>query len=115
MRWRQDKNTLELVPADEAAYNAVHMVMPDIAPYKSMATGEMIESRSKHHEHLRRHDLVEIGNEIPTLMKNRGIPDVDPQGRKETIARQIKGMGHDNFKRALKREIEHIKWNSNNG
>jgi len=37
----------------------------DIQPYQSMATGEMITSRSKHKEHLRDHGLVEIGNETP--------------------------------------------------
>ncbi|MDO9131977.1 zinc ribbon domain-containing protein [Hydrogenophaga sp.] len=38
-------------------------VMPDIQGYKSMATGEWISSRSEHREHLKRHNLVEIGNE----------------------------------------------------
>ncbi len=113
MRYRQDPQTLELVPMDEAAYFAVHHVMPEIAPYKSMVTGETIESRSRHQEHLRRHNMIEIGNEVPALMSQRGIPDVDPQGRKELIKRQIMGMGHENFKRALNSEIEHIKWNSN--
>lgn len=38
-------------------------VVPDIQPYKSMLTGEMIESRSKHRSHLKQHGCIEIGNE----------------------------------------------------
>ena len=38
-------------------------VISDIQPYKSMQTGEMIGSRSTHREHLRKHKLIEIGNE----------------------------------------------------
>ena len=41
--------------------------MPDIQPYKSMATGEMITSRSQHREHLKEHRLNEIGNEMPYI------------------------------------------------
>lgn len=42
-------------------------VMPDIEPYQSMATGEMITSRSQHREHLKIHRLNEIGNEMPYI------------------------------------------------
>lgn len=43
------------------------MVMNDIQPYQSMATGEWITSRSEHRAHLKQHRLVEYGNEkIPT-------------------------------------------------
>lgn len=38
-------------------------VIEDIKPYKSMVTGEMITSRSEHRDHLKKHRLVEIGNE----------------------------------------------------
>lgn len=38
-------------------------VVPDIEPYRSVVTGERIRSRAHHREHLKRHDLVEIGNE----------------------------------------------------
>ena len=40
-------------------------VVADIQPYQSMATGEMITSRSRHKQHLKDHGLVEIGNEKP--------------------------------------------------
>jgi hypothetical protein len=38
-------------------------VMPDIKPYKSMVTGEMIGSRSHHRAHLKQHGCIEVGNE----------------------------------------------------
>lgn len=62
--------------------------MPDIKPYKSMVTGEMITSRSKHREHLKRHDLIEVGNEIKAHMnqKPRGF---DREKRKRDIANVI--------------------------
>lgn len=63
----QDPVTLELVPKDE--YHArrevnAPMVMPDIAGYKSMQTGEWIGGRRQHREHLKQHRLIEVGNEI---------------------------------------------------
>lgn len=41
------------------------MVVPDIQPYKSMQTGEMITGRRQHRDHLRAHGLVELGNDVP--------------------------------------------------
>ena len=92
-----------------------HLVMPDIKPYKSMKTGEMITSRSKHREHLKKHGLQELGNE-PLKYIDRpytGIPDVNPQGRKELIRAQVSGMTHRQFKEAIKRDVDRVKWNSN--
>ena len=40
----------------------VHLIK-DLQPYKSMVTGETIDGRRAHRDHLRRHDVVEIGNE----------------------------------------------------
>ncbi len=40
-------------------------VQGEIQPYQSMVTGETIQSRSQHREHLKRHGKVEIGNETP--------------------------------------------------
>ena len=87
------------------------MIMPDIAPYRSMMDGSIITSRSAHREHLRRHGCVEIGNDLPEP-KPHGIPDVNPEGRKELIRAQIDAMSHAEFKRAVRRDIERVKWNS---
>ena len=61
-----------------------HMVMKDIAPYRSMVDGSLITSRSKHREHLRAHNCIEIGNETKYLQPK---PLTSPPGLKETIIR----------------------------
>lgn len=64
-RYIQHPETLELIPADEYVRpsDGAPMIMPDIAPYKSMITGEMIGGRRQHREHLRQHGCIEVGNE----------------------------------------------------
>lgn len=59
------------------------MVAADIQPYRSMCDGSMITSRSQHREHLRRHGVMEVGNE-----KLKDAPTVIPDapGLKQTIA-----------------------------
>ncbi len=112
MKFRQNPVTLELEPMDDAAYFAVHHVMPEIAPYRSMKTGEWITSRAQHQEHLRRHDCFEVGNELPTIMK-QGNTDFDPQGRKELYRQQIMNKPYAEFKAMVRRECQRITWNSN--
>lgn len=64
-RYIQDPVTLKLVPAEEYYGPSVQapMIMGDIQPYRSMATGEMIQGRRQHREHLKQHRLIEVGNE----------------------------------------------------
>jgi len=38
-------------------------IMPDIAPYKSAITGEVISGRAHHRAHLKHHGCIEVGNE----------------------------------------------------
>jgi len=49
------------------------MIAADIRPYRSVVTGEQIDGRSQHREHLRKHHLVEIGSEKQPEFK---APDV---------------------------------------
>lgn len=87
-RWIWDKATMALVPIEdyEARPSAGFFVMGDAQPYRSMVTGEMVEGRAQHREHLKRHDLVEIGDAWDkTPPKPRQIES--PPGLKETIAR----------------------------
>ena len=63
-----------------------HMVINDIAPYKSMVDGSMIMSRSKHKSHLKQHGMVEIGNEP---MREKPKPKYDSDAVKREIARQL--------------------------
>ena len=60
------------------------LVMKDIAPYKSMIDGREITSRSRHREHLRAHDCIEIGNETKYLKPK---PITSPPGLKDEIIR----------------------------
>lgn len=57
----------ELIPKDEYYSSGVANQSPvfvaDIKPYKSAVTGEIVGGRAQHREHMRRHNLVEIGNE----------------------------------------------------
>lgn len=64
---------------------ADHHIMPDIQPYQSMIDGSWITSRSRHREHLRAHDCVEIGNDSSLHAKPK--PLQPPPGLKETIVR----------------------------
>lgn len=66
----------ETSPSDPVA----PLVMPDIDGYQSMVDGSWISSRSRHREHLRQHNVIEIGNEKFPVRK---IKPVD--GLKKTL------------------------------
>lgn len=55
-------------------------VAGDIQPYRSMIDGSIIESRSRHREHLKAHGCFEVGNE-----KLSSKPLTAPPGLKETL------------------------------
>ena len=83
--WVQDPVTLKLIPKEEyqGPQQAGFFVMGDITPYKSMVTGEMIQGRRQHREHLRQHNVVEVGNELDRKPQKSAET---PQGLKQTIA-----------------------------
>lgn len=87
-RYIQHPETFELIPAEEYIPPEVHrhFVIGDIQPYKSMVTGEMIDGRRKHREHLKSHGVVEVGNDLDNA---RPKAQTTPGGLKETIARQV--------------------------
>lgn len=91
------------------------MVMGDIKPYTSMIDGSLITSRSHHRMHLKQHGCVEVGNEALKAIEKapKGIPDAAPQQRKELIRAQIDAMPHREFRAAIKRDADRVKWNSN--
>lgn len=86
----QCKETGKLIPKDEyyaPSENGAAYIQPDIAPYQSMITGEMITSRSQHRAHLKQHNCFEIGNEVNHAMKTaRPKPQHDTEGLKRTLA-----------------------------
>jgi hypothetical protein len=53
-------------------------VIPDIAPYKSMVTGERIRGRAHHKQHIRDHGLIEVGNERLPPRRPKPMPDLVP-------------------------------------
>ena len=75
-------------------------VMPDIEPYQHQVTGEMVSSRSQHRALLKRHNLVEIGNEVKEIMKPRDLV-VDPK-MKESRREALAAMA-DKYRRELSR------------
>lgn len=111
-RFIQHPDTGELIPADRYERDSdAHHIIEDIKPYQSMITGEWITSRSQHREHLRLHGCQEIGNETKYLQP-RPLPDVSPQKRRELIRAQIDAMSHKEFKSAIKRDVDRVKWSS---
>lgn len=63
------------------------MISSDIGGYISQIDGSWIESRSKHRDHLKRHGMVELGNDVP--MKQKQVEIQDNRVRKERIAQQV--------------------------
>jgi hypothetical protein len=73
---------------------AAPMVIADMQPYRSMITGEMITSRSRHNEHLREHNCIEIGNETHHL-KAKEKPELSKEtraARKQKIIEQVNAI-----------------------
>jgi hypothetical protein len=91
----------------------LHHIMPEIEPYQSMVTGEWITSRAKHQEHLKKHGMVEVGNDSSLTRPYKGMPDAAPQQRKELLIAQVNAMTNEQFKAAGRRDLERIRWQTN--
>ena len=99
-RWIWDRLAMELVPAAEyyarrpAADRsdlAAPMIMRDIPAYRSAVTGETIDGRRAHRDHLRAHGCIEVGNDLPHAALR---PDLPP------VAQDIERAMHDETLRA---------------
>jgi len=88
-------------------------IMPDIEPYKSMVTGEIITSRAKHREHLKRHGMVEVGNDSSLTRQRTSFPDAAPEKRKELLIAQVNAMTNEQFKAAGRRDLDRVRWQTN--
>lgn len=55
------------------------MVTVDIGEYRSIVTGEQINGRRQHKEHLKKHGLHEIGNEPIKPREYRGDHSLKPE------------------------------------
>lgn len=88
-RWIWDAKLKELVPFEDFQREPTSAyVRGDYEAYKSMKTGEMVDGRAAHREHLKRHSLVEIGDSY-----DKGLPPPkpiqSPPGLKRAIAEVV--------------------------
>lgn len=83
--WVQDPITHKLIPKEQyqAPPSAGFFVHGDYAAYQSMVTGEMVDGRRAHREHLLRHNVVEVGNELDK--RPQKAADTTPAGLKQTL------------------------------
>ena len=60
-----DKHLKTMVEKTVVVRPRFHHVMPDIEDYRVVGPeyGKVITSRSRHREYLKRHNLIEVGNE----------------------------------------------------
>ena len=59
----------KLVAKSEAMKSHSVNIMRDIEPYQNMKDFGWIQSRSQHKEFLRKHNLIEVGNEQNHIFK----------------------------------------------
>ena len=85
-------------------------IMPEIEPYVSQITGELITSRAKHRDHLKRHGMLEIGNDSSLNRPYKGIPDAAPQQRKELLIAQVNAMTNKQFEAARMKDLNELRW-----
>ena len=57
------------------------MVQSDIDGYVSQVDGSWITSKSKHRDHLKRHRMIEIGNDVPMQQKKVEAPNAEARKR----------------------------------
>ena len=87
-------------------------IVPDIAPYRSMITGELITSRAKHQEHLRKHGYTEVGNDSSLYKAPRPI-STESAKRKELLVAQVNAMTNRQFDAARRKDLERLRWQTN--
>lgn len=107
----EDRITEFLTLAEHETYQPEHCNRPmfqvlfppqittDIQPYRSMVTGEMITSRSQHREHLKRHNCIEVGNEMPKAR----APEKPKVSTREALTRQLADMSDREANKILKK------------
>lgn len=63
-------------------------IIKDLEPYRSPITDEVIRSRSHHREHMRDHNVIEMGNEKPKQRQPVKMPDAreDVKAAMEQVA-----------------------------
>lgn len=62
------------------------MIQSDIEGYISQVDGSWIDSKSKHRDHLKRHRMIEVGNDVPMQQKQQELSRQSQEARKRAIA-----------------------------
>lgn len=114
-RYIYDKkgNAVEVTESRVAEF---HHVMPDIGRFRSMVDGSVIEGRRQYEDHLKRHNMRVVEPSevaVEKIMNYQKKYDVQPEQRKELIRAQVEAMSQKEFKAALRRDIDNVKWKSN--
>lgn len=86
------------VREEQTSKKAHYNIIKDIEPYKSMADGTMITSRSQHREHLRKHNCIEIGNE---KMETRKPVPISREKRRQILREQLWNVSDRECNRVL--------------
>ncbi len=106
-----DESKGRLVPASEyvePVKDGGLTVVPDIQPYQSMVTGEIITSRSHHVRHLRDHGMVEVGNDSSLNKPYKGMPDTNPGQRKELLKHYVNQFTDKEWRKAGERHRQAV-------
>lgn len=99
-RWIWDRGLNTFVPAAEfyarkyegmaSSHLPAPLLIRDTEPYRSVITGEMIQGRRQHRDHLKAHGCIEVGNEY---VPPKPMPDLPP------VARDVqRAMTDDNLR-----------------
>ncbi len=78
------------VDLSKRSHLAAPRIIHDRVEYKSMRTGEMITSRRNHRDHLKRHELVELGD-----ISAEGLLKEKAKGHAEARKEFAKGIKDD--------------------
>ena len=78
-------------------------VIRDIDPYKSMVTGEMITSRTRHRDHLKRHNCTEVGNDTSHM---KTAPKAPTQDSKRALASLLADKSDRQISQMIRSEID---------
>ena len=95
-RYIQDSETGKLVPAENYVPKqaASTGIMPDMKGYQSPIDKTWVEGRAAHRAHMRKHGVIEVGNESLSRPATRQIDERQHrEGLRRDIADVLSGHG----------------------
>lgn len=76
-------------------------VVGDLKPYKSMISGEIIDGRKRHRDHLKAHGCQEVGNDTSHMNRK----PIESKGRKESLHRMLADVSDRDIRRIVQTEL----------